>query len=379
MASWHTRFFGWLNRHLSTPYRGFPRITRDNMHDHKSETFRIFAYAEPETIRYTKPFHLSELPAPYREQLGTVTYPQPVVLEIHNGKIRGRHAAVFTHDEQLVFESLIHREPYVNKTSFGRIHYPRSIGQLASQIFNTPRYDLICSIVNVYSEGYFHWVTEVLPRLSLIAEHRATTGQKIPILIDPDPPQWVLDSLHFLGFEDIVEWHSTFATAKKLIVPMALYTSGVPSAHATNWVSEQTKANLPEATPTFEAPRIYITRKNAKLRRVINETAVIEHLSRFDFQVFELENLTFAEQVNLFSQAEWVIAPHGAGFANLIHSNEIRMIEFFEPGYINPCFYRLACGKNFAYGFLVGEASGKDILVDVGQLAILMQKMGLSN
>jgi len=48
-------------------------------------------------------------------------------------------------------------------------------------------------------------------------------------------------------------------------------------------------------------------------RRIINEHEVIEALATFGFVAYALEEMSFSEQVRLFSQAEMVVAPHGAG------------------------------------------------------------------
>ena len=36
------------------------------------------------------------------------------------------------------------------------------------------------------------------------------------------------------------------------------------------------------------------------------------------FKIFKLSNLDFKEQINIFNNAEIIIGPHGAGFANLV-------------------------------------------------------------
>ncbi len=55
--------------------------------------------------------------------------------------------------------------------------------------------------------------------------------------------------------------------------------------------------------------RIYISRKSASLRRVINEQDVIQFLEKFGFKSICLETLSVAEQAVTFAAAKVIIAP----------------------------------------------------------------------
>jgi capsular polysaccharide biosynthesis protein len=48
---------------------------------------------------------------------------------------------------------------------------------------------------------------------------------------------------------------------------------------------------------------IYISRANAKHRRVLNEDQVIKYLAKFGFNTVFLEDMSFREQVELFIRA----------------------------------------------------------------------------
>jgi capsular polysaccharide biosynthesis protein len=188
---------------------------------------------------------------------------------------------------------------------------------------------------------------ECLPRLLLIENYAERTGQKPIILNDPSPPRWVTETLDMLGYEqgrDYVEWDATFATADHVIVPMFVYETGLPSARLCHQLSQRLRAALPPAYTNLETPLLYISRSHAQRRRVVNEDALLKMLSAYGFVAHNLENLSISQQIRLFSQAKCVIAPHGAGLANIIYGNDMTIIEFFEPKYINTCFYRLASG-----------------------------------
>lgn len=108
---------------------------------------------------------------------------------------------------------------------------------------------------------------------------------------------------------------------------------------------------------------------------MVNEEAVVTFLEKHGFELFTLETMSLAEQIALFQQAQVVIGAHGAGFANCIHSQNIKLLEFFEPDYINICFYRLACSYGFDYGYLIGQPDGMNIKVNMVELESLMRDM----
>lgn len=60
------------------------------------------------------------------------------------------------------------------------------------------------------------------------------------------------------------------------------------------------------------------------------------------FGIFHLENMGFSEQVSLFYNAKVIVAPHGAGLANLVFCNmQPTVLEFFSHKYYNPIYKHL--------------------------------------
>jgi hypothetical protein len=80
--------------------------------------------------------------------------------------------------------------------------------------------------------------------------------------------------------------------------------------------------------------RIYISRNDARLRRVSNEDRIVPILEAQGFSRVILKGMPIAAQVRLFREAEAVAAPHGAGLAHTAWcSPGTKIIEFFpSPG-----------------------------------------------
>jgi capsular polysaccharide biosynthesis protein len=115
--------------------------------------------------------------------------------------------------------------------------------------------------------------------------------------------------------------------------------------------------------------RLYVSRNDAKKRRVVNEADLLDALLPLGFEVVTLAGMSFAEQVRLFSEAKVVVGPHGAGFTNMVFAAPgAVVVELFSPTYINGCYWALANASGHRYGFSVGSACDDDIRVDVHKL-----------
>ena len=105
---------------------------------------------------------------------------------------------------------------------------------------------------------------------------------------------------------------------------------------------------FPEADRTR---RLFVSRADATKRRLANEDEVFARLERFGFERVMPGRLPLADQVALFSGAEIVAGPHGAGLTNLIFMPEGgAVIEIFGRS--------LACGTYAWLSHLGGHDYG---------------------
>jgi Glycosyltransferase 61 len=86
------------------------------------------------------------------------------------------------------------------------------------------------------------------------------------------------------------------------------------------WICERIRMLfLNSAVKNINSPRkIYLSRKWARFRKLLNEKEFIESISKFDFEIVCTEGMSIEQQAALFHGAETVIAPHGAGLANIV-------------------------------------------------------------
>ncbi len=100
-----------------------------------------------------------------------------------------------------------------------------------------------------------------------------------------------------------------------LILPMTVY--GTSSYHpVVRDFFDRLSANIADGAEQFPK-RIYLDRRGAPSRRLLNETEIISALRRSGFVPIAAERLSLPDQARLFRGAEAIVAPHGAGLTNI--------------------------------------------------------------
>ena len=102
-----------------------------------------------------------------------------------------------------------------------------------------------------------------------------------------------------------------------LIVPR-FFSHHELTSDVSNWYREKLGVG-----PISSGRRIYISRSDARMvgtprRKIVNEAEVVARLSTRGFEAVELSNKSIDEQIEIFRNVEFVIGPHGAGFANMM-------------------------------------------------------------
>jgi hypothetical protein len=135
------------------------------------------------------------------------------------------------------------------------------------------------------------------------------------------------------------------------------------------WVPDylQESLGLGRCDSTPQQRKLYISRADAGKRRLTNETQLLPLLEKAGFEVVRLRNASFLEQVRLFHQAAWVIAPHGAGLANVLYCKPgVRVMEITPSPKIEPhLFHSITACVGGDYWWLPGKPSPSQSNVDV--------------
>jgi capsular polysaccharide biosynthesis protein len=112
--------------------------------------------------------------------------------------------------------------------------------------------------------------------------------------------------------------------------------------------------------PFSRAPRRtrhYRSRRGAEWRKIVNDAEVARFLRRYSFESHVLEDLSFCKQVELFANAEFVIACHGAGNTNMLFAPpQATLVEIFSPRYVRNDFWAMCDAAQVNYWYMLGQA-----------------------
>jgi len=123
--------------------------------------------------------------------------------------------------------------------------------------------------------------------------------------------------------------------------------------------------------------KLYVTRRNAKVRRLTNEDEVADYLSTQGFEVVALETLPQPEQIKRFAEAQVVVAQHGAGLTNLLYARDTSVLEIMSDR-DKLIFYRLiseSLGFPHAQLHMGGGNKNDDVRLPLNHLAEALDEL----
>jgi capsular polysaccharide biosynthesis protein len=168
------------------------------------------------------------------------------------------------------------------------------------------------------SDGnYAHWVLRNLLKLSLLAQADLAAG--LPYLVGDPLRPWQSAYLELLG---IPEARLLRVPAEAVVVCRELH---VPTqlrnhphmAAGIDWLRARVAAHR-VAPPAGEGALLYASRREQSNRRLLNEAEVEALLAGLGFRIAVPGEMSVPEQIAAFSRARVVVAPHGAGLANMV-------------------------------------------------------------
>ncbi|MFS8872051.1 glycosyltransferase 61 family protein [Synechococcus sp. R50.1] len=205
--------------------------------------------------------------------------------------------------------------------------------------------------------NYFHWMVDILPALDIL-QRSGALEKDIPILIHGyQRKPFQVQSLAALGIpaERILSFEQlggSHLQAQNLIVPSAGAPVGCLTPRGLEVLRQLAQPSL--SIDPLQPRRIYICRRSARWRRVINEAEVLACLHPWGFAPVQMETLSLQEQIALMQGAEAVIGIHGAGLTNLAFCQPgTTVIEILPSNAVLPYFWSIAQVAGLRYFPLV--------------------------
>jgi hypothetical protein len=236
-----------------------------------------------------------------------------------------------------------------------------------------------CATINFWNAGNVgHWLLDCLPRIHSFA--KAEPRQKLTLLMPES--LWPLhrESLGYvLPPNIVVEYHPDEAWFRVENFKWASMVSGrcnflMPQEYY-EAVRRPVFAGLGLPSQHRQTGRLYLSRRSTRQRRVLNEEEVCSMLSRYEFQIIEMEKFSFREQVELVHSADIIVGPHGAALNWMLFAGNIHLVELHPTrAPLNHC-HTLAKGLGQQYHFLVdSRGEDDDFMVDTDALEKLLKR-----
>ncbi len=195
--------------------------------------------------------------------------------------------------------------------------------------------------------NYWHWLFDILPRLRILSEKKNLS--EIDFFLFPNnDKKFQKETLEILGIPEKKQLSSLRYRHVKCDEIISTDHPYVTNNNATsaiqnlpNWIIDWLKSSLTENLnlhdnlfPTkFFIDRGDASKSSSESRKIINEREVVEKLIEHNYKIIRLSNYSFIDQMKLFRNAKKVIGLHGAGFANIMFSdNNLEILELKPSG-----------------------------------------------
>lgn len=243
--------------------------------------------------------------------------------------------------------------------NYSKLFWIKSI--LKSFLTNSIHYSLSkkskALVINPMSNNYFHWMTEVLPKILFLKSN----GIDFSLLIHKGLSQnYQVETLRLLNVSAEYFTQDFTIISKAILVNNFSEYPGYYSLTQIDSVKSFFKHFNNLQSNVNSVQRIYISRKNASRRRVVNEDQILEFLKEKSFTVIDLENFSVTETYNILANAKFIVGIHGAGLTNIIFApKECIVCEFLlENTIIDKCYFNLANSIGLEYNYIMCKSEG---------------------
>lgn len=295
-----------------------------------------------------------------------------------NQAIVNHRGFLYGNSFNIIEESLVYPPHY--KDTFSFKHFLK-------KVFLKPKIKidddcLLC--FDDWGKHHYHWFCDTLPRIFAVKEQL-----KDFTLLLPDDPYIRDIGLETLQILNLRPKNYYFIKPDELIKAkkVNLITTTALSGYINDHIVDSIATRFRKQVCQSDAKRkIYISRKKAKYRKVLNEDEVTEVMKKFGFDIIDFEGMTLQEQMNLTSNCDTIVSIHGAGLTNMIYMPRgSKVLEFRRNKiYHNQCYWHLADAIGLKYYYLFGkpdddlkviEGDGCNLTINIAKLTDVLREM----
>ena len=304
------------------------------VYDYSKNNGWILFEDNPEEVYLNRPHVIGSSTTKLDE--GKAVCPKPYIAQLSDVIITGGSDYIITKDHKILNDELVDypgeefgiKSPHVKFRHKDKLILGYSEGvpkEIKKGILISSGHDF----------NYFHWMVECLPKMLLV--DTIPSLHDIPILIPNrlhNNLEAALEKCNTTNREIIkinmgIPYH-----VEELIFPSALsrildryegelaFNSDIVLSK--NWISKVSDRIKESSSSSKAKPwrRLFLTRKSG-IRAVENIDQIEQTLLQYNFEIIELDKVSLDFQIELFSQASFVVSPSGAALTNMI---------FCQPG-----------------------------------------------
>ncbi|MEO1526619.1 MAG: glycosyltransferase family 61 protein [Planctomycetota bacterium] len=221
-----------------------------------------------------------------------------------------------------------------------------------------------------WSFGYFHWICDALPRLEMVA--REFDLSELTLVLPHKSKRFPFIAQSLAAFplaETRVLGRFESALCREMVLPTHIATSGNYRPELMQALRARCWSHVGVNLNDKPNERVFISRRRATRRRLINEADLQSVLANHGIQSVETDRMPWAEQVRLFASTRQLISTHGAGLTNMLFmppgGDVIEIRDGVEP--TTNCYLTLAgvCGHRIAYVYSTKQGTRSNHHADV--------------
>ena len=231
-------------------------------------------------------------------------------------------------------------------------------------------------LIDNWSHGYFHWFGDVLQK------YFALKHQSLKLILPTaySKIDFIISSSKALNIElEFIQENEILKCKRLTIIP----TSFISGNFYYEPIIKLRKALIKHQINAYNYNRIYVTRKNARFRKIKNESELIKCLQKYNFHILDFDNVRFEEERKLCLNIEIFISIHGSGLTNqLLMNSKTKVLELRHKKSDQNTFFSLSSSLGNDYYYLNCEPHQKhlpshnaDIFVDTEKFEKLIKQI----
>jgi hypothetical protein len=292
--------------------------------------------------------------------------------------------AIFLYKDVIISNSIIFKGlSYSDKSAFHTLNgsfakpslYLKSLFKI---LFRKKIFIEECFLaVQEWGDNFYHFTLELLPQIVSFS----TLHPDVPILMPLN-----YKSKNFItGYLSILGINPVYYDVQNVVKIKRLFVSNVPCVGVFNKLNilklkshiEINRLSIQYTTP-FR--KVYLSRAKANRRKILNESELCTLLYKFDFEVYNAEDLEISTLIKILSETKFLISNHGAGLSNILHLQLGQTIVELKASNDNYWMYfSLSKLLDHKYYYLFNNCDSNNyrdsnIDVDLGKLELLLKE-----